>query len=50
MDEYFLPEVMMSAKCMHAALGKLKPLIVAEKTEEIGTVVVGTVQGETLVS
>jgi 5-methyltetrahydrofolate--homocysteine methyltransferase len=46
MDEYFLPEVMMSAKCMHAALGKLKPLIVAEKTEDIGTVVVGTVQGD----
>lgn len=46
MDEYFLPEVMMSAKCMHAALGMLKPLIIAEKTEEIGTVVVGTVQGD----
>lgn len=46
MDEYFLPEVMMSAKCMHAALARLKPLILAEKTEEIGTVVVGTVQGD----
>jgi len=46
MDEYFLPEVMMSAKCMHAALGRLKPLIIAEKTEDIGTVVVGTVQGD----
>jgi 5-methyltetrahydrofolate--homocysteine methyltransferase len=46
MDEYFLPEVMMSAKCMHAALSRLKPLIIAEKTEEIGTVVVGTVQGD----
>jgi 5-methyltetrahydrofolate--homocysteine methyltransferase len=46
MDEYFLPEVMMSAKCMQAALAVLKPLIVAEKTEEIGTVVVGTVQGD----
>ena len=46
MDEYFLPEVMMSAKCMHAALGILKPLIVAEKSEDIGTVVVGTVQGD----
>jgi 5-methyltetrahydrofolate--homocysteine methyltransferase len=45
-DEYFLPEVMMSAKCMHAALEVLKPLIVAEKTEEVGTVVVGTVQGD----
>lgn len=46
MDEYFLPEVMMSAKCMHEALGRLKPLIVAEKSEEVGTVVVGTVQGD----
>jgi len=46
MDEYFLPEVMMSAKCMQAALGTLKPLIVAEKAEEIGTVVIGTVQGD----
>jgi 5-methyltetrahydrofolate--homocysteine methyltransferase len=46
MDEYFLPEVMMSAKCMHAALARLKPLILAEKTEEIGTVVIGTVQGD----
>jgi 5-methyltetrahydrofolate--homocysteine methyltransferase len=46
MDEYFLPEVMMSAKCMQAALGTLKPLIVAEKKEDIGTVVVGTVQGD----
>ncbi|MFQ5995811.1 MAG: corrinoid protein [Acidiferrobacterales bacterium] len=45
-DEYFLPEVMMSAKCMHAALGILKPLIIAEKTEELGIVVVGTVQGD----
>jgi 5-methyltetrahydrofolate--homocysteine methyltransferase len=46
MDEYFLPEVMMSAKCMQAALEVLKPLILAEKSEEIGTVVVGTVQGD----
>lgn len=46
MDEYFLPEVMMSAKCMQVALGLLKPLIIAEKTEEIGTVIVGTVQGD----
>ena len=46
MDEYFLPEVMMSAKCMHEALARLKPLIIAEKSEEVGTVVVGTVQGD----
>ncbi len=46
MDEYFLPEVMMSAKCMQSALGTLKPLILAEKSEDIGTVVIGTVQGD----
>ncbi|MEM9471442.1 MAG: corrinoid protein [Pseudomonadota bacterium] len=46
MDEYFLPEVMMSAKCMHEALARLKPLILAEKSEEVGTVVIGTVQGD----
>lgn len=47
MDEYFLPEVMMSAKCMQAALGTLKPLILAEKSgDDIGTVVIGTVQGD----
>jgi len=46
MDEYFLPEVMMSAKCMHEALGRLRPLILEEKSEEVGTVVVGTVQGD----
>ena len=46
MDEYFLPEVMMSAKCMHEALGRLKPLIIAEKSIDVGTVVVGTVQGD----
>ena len=46
MDEYFLPEVMMSAKCMHAALARLKPLIIMEKSADLGTVVVGTVQGD----
>ena len=45
-DEYFLPEVMMSAKSMHAALGILKPIIIADKSEELGIVVVGTVQGD----
>ena len=45
-DEYFLPEVMMSAKSMHAALNILKPIILAEKTEEAGVVVMGTIQGD----
>ncbi len=46
MDEYFLPEVMMSAKCMQEALDRLKPLILAEKGKEVGTVIIGTVQGD----
>lgn len=45
-DEYFLPEVMMSAKCMQAALGVLKPLILEEKGEEVGICVIGTIQGD----
>lgn len=45
-DEYFLPEVMMSAKCMQAALGILKPLILLEKSEDLGTCVIGTIQGD----
>ncbi len=45
-DEYFLPEVMMSAKCMQAALGLLKPLILEEKSEEVGICVIGTIQGD----
>ena len=46
MDEYFLPEVMMSAKCMQAALVIIKPLIIAEKGESVGTCVIGTIQGD----
>lgn len=46
MDEYFLPEVMMSAKCMQAALVIIKPLIVAEKAASVGTCVIGTIQGD----
>ncbi len=46
MDEYFLPEVMMSAKCMQAALAIIKPLIIAEKAASVGTCVIGTIQGD----
>ncbi len=46
MDEYFLPEVMMSAKCMQAALVIIKPLIIAEKGDSVGTCVIGTIQGD----
>ncbi len=46
MDEYFLPEVMMSAKCMQAALVIIKPLIIAEKADSVGTCVIGTIQGD----
>jgi 5-methyltetrahydrofolate--homocysteine methyltransferase len=45
-DEFFLPEVMVSAKCMHAALAILKPLIVEEKMDDLGTCVIGTIHGD----
>ena len=46
MDEYFLPEVMMSAKCMQAALVIIKPIIIDEKGASVGTCVIGTIQGD----
>jgi 5-methyltetrahydrofolate--homocysteine methyltransferase len=46
MDEYFLPEVMMSAKCMQSALVIIKPIIIDEKGASVGTCVIGTIQGD----
>ena len=44
-DEYFIPQVLLSAKAMNASVAILKPLMVqaTETVEETGTVVVGTV-------
>jgi 5-methyltetrahydrofolate--homocysteine methyltransferase len=44
--EIFLPDVLLSARAMHAAMAHLKPLLVAEGVPTCGTVVLGTVAGD----
>ncbi|MBI4588336.1 MAG: corrinoid protein [Candidatus Rokubacteria bacterium] len=46
-NEYYVPQVLLSARAMYAGLDLLKPLITASKTAEyLGTVVIGTAQGD----
>ena len=42
----FLPDVLLAAKAMYAALDILKPHMLADEVPTIGTVVIGTVQGD----
>ena len=44
--EIFLPDVLLAARAMHAALRPLKPLLIAENVPTRGTVVIGTVRGD----
>jgi 5-methyltetrahydrofolate--homocysteine methyltransferase len=44
--EYFVPEMLISARAMQAGLKLLKPLLAATGTEPIGTVAIGTVKGD----
>jgi 5-methyltetrahydrofolate--homocysteine methyltransferase len=44
--EYFVPEMLISARAMKAALTLLKPLLVQQDVETQGMVVVGTVKGD----
>lgn len=45
-SEIYLPEVIVSARTMHAALGILHPLLKKGDTKSIGTVVIGTVRSD----
>jgi len=46
-NEYYVPQVLLSARAMYAGLDLLKPLITASKTSDyLGTVVIGTAQGD----
>ena len=46
-NEYYVPQVLLSARAMYAGLDLLKPLITASQTQEyLGTVVIGTAQGD----
>jgi 5-methyltetrahydrofolate--homocysteine methyltransferase len=44
--EFFVPEMLVSARAMQAGLAVLKPYLVETGVEPIGTVVIGTVQGD----
>ena len=44
--EVFVPEMLMSAKCMTTALNLLKPMLVADASASLGRVCIGTVQGD----
>jgi 5-methyltetrahydrofolate--homocysteine methyltransferase len=44
--EFFIPEVLMAAKAMHAAMDILKPSLVSSGVEPIGKVAIGTVKGD----
>lgn len=42
----FVPEVLISARAMKAALAILEPILTAAKIKEVGVVVIGTVKGD----
>jgi 5-methyltetrahydrofolate--homocysteine methyltransferase len=44
--DYFVPEMLISARAMQAGLSVLKPYLVDSGVEPIGKVVIGTVQGD----
>jgi 5-methyltetrahydrofolate--homocysteine methyltransferase len=44
--DMFIPEVLRSAKAMHGAMSILRPLLIESGVPMIGTLVIGTVQGD----
>ena len=44
--EFYVPEVLVAARAMGAAMEKLKPLLAEAKIEPVGTVGIGTVRGD----
>jgi corrinoid protein of di/trimethylamine methyltransferase len=45
-EEYFVPELLLSARAMKAALELIRPLLAAKGTEPVGRVALGTVKGD----
>jgi 5-methyltetrahydrofolate--homocysteine methyltransferase len=45
-DELFMPEVLIAAKAMQAAMTVLRPKLVETGVETAGTIVIGTIQGD----
>ena len=44
--EYYVPEMLISARAMQTALGILKPLLVGSDIKPVGKVAIGTVKGD----
>jgi corrinoid protein of di/trimethylamine methyltransferase len=45
-NEYFVPELLISARAMKAALELIRPLLTASGTQPVGRVALGTVKGD----
>ncbi len=45
-EEYFVPELLLAARAMKAAMEPVRPLLTATGAEPTGTVVIGTVKGD----
>lgn len=45
-NEVFVPEVLIAARAMNAGMDILKPYLIKEDVEPVGTVVLGTVKGD----
>jgi 5-methyltetrahydrofolate--homocysteine methyltransferase len=45
-EEYFVPEMLLSARAMKASMEIVRPLLAASGVEPIGRVVIGTVKGD----
>ena len=45
-DEAFVPEVLVSARCMNTGVGLIKPLLAEGGTKTVGRACIGTVQGD----
>jgi 5-methyltetrahydrofolate--homocysteine methyltransferase len=45
-NEFFIPEVLIAARAMKAGMEVIKPHLTTDSTDSLGTVVIGTVQGD----
>ncbi|MBC8387532.1 MAG: corrinoid protein [Actinobacteria bacterium] len=45
-NEFYIPEVLIAARAMHAAMDIIKPLLSETGTDTRGKVIIGTVQGD----
>ncbi len=45
-NEYFVPELLISARAMKAALDLMRPLLAAKGAQPVGRVAIGTVKGD----